>query len=149
MTKVEAITAELKKRIEAANFKEIVITMKCNGDKIVITPCNYGYDEKPRWEDIEYYLVEAGMVNLCGNESLEKVAETISRYEDLLNESNEDIERLKEYIRKHGEFEIDWGWVSDWHKDLFGHRPHVSATQMFAWANSKYKGSARMFRMSK
>lgn len=146
MTMSEKVYAELKKRIEAAGFEAITLKMKCNGDEVTVTPCYYGKGT-PKWEDIEYFLVDAGMVNLYGDEKLEKVADTIARYEDLLHQADEQIDQLKAYIRKHGEYGSDWSWVSDWHKDLFGHRPHVPTKQIIAWANSKYKGSARMFKM--
>ena len=143
MANVEMIKKELKKRIENANFKPLTITMKCNGDTIVITPCQ-GYADECNWDTVEYFLVDSQYLPWLGADALEKVADEIARYEELLKENFEDIEYLKAHIRKYGE-ESDWGFVSDYHKDLFGHRPHVPHSQLFAWANSKSTDSARFF----
>ena len=58
-------------------------------------------------------------------------------------EDEEDIEKLKAYIRDNG-FGSDWDSVSDWHKDLFGHRPHVGRDKLIRWAYSDSKESARL-----
>ena len=142
MTKVEMIQEELKRRIENAGFEAITIEMKVNGDLITITPCGYG---KLNWNNIEYFMMDSTKVNMYGWDKLEKVAETIANYEELLKENDEEIESLKEHIRKYGE-DSDWDFVSDYHKDLFGHRPHVPTSQIIAWAHSDSKASSRNFR---
>lgn len=138
------IYKELKKRIEAANFEAITVTMNCNGDRITITPCWYGIGAPAKMEDVEYFLVDACMVNLYGDDSLEKVAKTIANYENLLKQADQGIESLKAHIRDYGE-NSDWDFVSDYHKDLFGHRPHVATSQIIAWAFSDSKDSARYY----
>lgn len=137
------IEKELAKRIEAAGFEAITITMKVNGDRITITPCGYG--DLNSFDDIDFYLMDSWETNLCGGETLEYVAKTIARYNDILKEDAEGIEQLKAHIRKHGE-DSDWDFVSDFHKDLFGHRPHVPNSQVIAWAHSDSKTSARYYR---
>lgn len=132
---------ELRRLIAEAGFEAITVTMKCNGDKVTITPCGYGAES---FDDIEYYLLDSPTVNLCGRDSLAEVAEVLLGYADRIHEDEEDIERLKAYIRENGGAS-DWGWVSDYHKDLFGHRPHVGADMLIAWAHSDSKGSARLY----
>ncbi len=34
------------------------------------------------------------------------------------------IEQFREYEAKMNEPDFDWGFYSDWHKDMFGYRPH-------------------------
>lgn len=36
----------------------------------------------------------------------------------------ENIEKFKEYEAKMNEPDFDWDFYSDWHKDMFGYRPH-------------------------
>ena len=130
---------ELRRLIAEAGFETITVTMKCNGDKVTITPCGYGAKS---FDDIEYYLLDSPTVNLCGRDTLAEVAEVLLGYADRIREDEEDIERLKAYIRDNG-FGSDWDSVSDWHKDLFGHRPHVGRDRLIRWAYSDSKGSAR------
>lgn len=141
---INRIYNELKKRIEDAGFNEITIEMKVNGDKIIITPCK-GYQEGPKnWDNIEYFLLDSQFINLLGEDTLMKVAETIAHYEDYLKESNDGIDSLKAHIREHGEAS-DWDFISDYHKDLFGHRPHIPHDQIIAWAYSDSRESARYY----
>ena len=140
MTRTEM---ELRKRIEANNFEAITVTMKCNGDKVRITPCGYA-PVITSFEAIDFYLVDSPSINLCGDSKLERVAHTLDTYAELLEEDAKEIEQLKAHIRQYGE-NADWDWVSDWHKDLFGHRPHVGHKQIIAWANSTSSNSARFY----
>lgn len=141
---MNVIEKELVKRIEAAGFEEITITMKVNGDQITITPCYYGKGT-PKWEDIEWFLMDSQETNLCGGETISKVADTIARYEEHLEWDAKALRDLKAHIREHGD-DSDWDFVSDYHKEIFGHRPHVSRSQVIAWAHSDSKGSARFYR---
>ena len=133
---------ELRRRISEAGFKAITVTMKCNGDEVVITPCAYG--DINSFDAVEYYLVDSPSVNLCGSRTLDGVAKELLGYADALKQMDVEVEALKKHIRKWGE-ESDWDFVSDYHKDLFGHRPHVGHSQLIAWANSNSVGSARYF----
>lgn len=135
---------ELKNRIEAAmakGFKSISVTMKCNGDEVIITPCMEHYGST-KFEDIGFFLLDSPSTYLCGSESIEKVAETLRKYADILEEDKQCVRSLKEHIRKHGK-DSDWDFVSDYHKDIFGHRPHVGVDRLIAWANSDSLNSAR------
>lgn len=130
---------ELRRLIAEAGFEAITVTMKCNRDKVTITPCGYGAES---FDDIEFYLLDSPTVNLCGRDSLAEVAEVLLGYADRIREDEEAVEGLKAHIREYG-FESDWDFVSDFHKDLFGHRPHVGKDRLIRWAYSDSKGSAR------
>ena len=39
----------------------------------------------------------------------------------------ENMEAFKAYEAKMGEPDFDWDYYSDWHKDMFGYRPHFKA----------------------
>lgn len=141
MTKTENA---LRNRIAANNFDTIKLEMKCNGDVVRITPCSY-VPTITSFEQVEWYLIDSPSINLAGSKNLSEVADTLDNYANLLNETDDEIDELKQYIInsvKEGK-EIDWGWVSDWHKDLFGHRPHVGEDAMIRWAASPSKTSAR------
>lgn len=38
MMTIEKTARELRRRIEAAGFREITLTMACNGDKVTVSP---------------------------------------------------------------------------------------------------------------
>ena len=133
---------ELRRLITEAGFEAITVTMKCNGDKVTIDPCCYA--EKPSFEATEFYLIDSESLPSTGRDTLDEVARYLLKYADLIKENDDDIERLKKYIREYGK-DSDWSWVSDYHKDLFGHRPHVGADMLIAWAHSDSKGSARLY----
>ena len=133
---------ELRRLITESGFKAITVTMKCNGDNVSIEPCCYA--EKPSFEATEYYLIYSESLPATGRETLDEVARYLLKYADYIKENDDDIDVLKKHIRDYGE-NSDWDFVSDWHKDLFGHRPHVGSEQLIAWANSNSKSSARFF----
>lgn len=134
---------ELRRLIAEAGYKAVTVTMKCNGDQVVITPCFNGLTVSS-FEDIEYYLIDSPSVNFAGKDTLDGVAHVLLDYAKAVKETDDDIEHLKAYIRSHGH-KSDWDFVSDYHKDLFGHRPHVGADRLIAWANSDSKDSARHY----
>ena len=55
--------------------------------------------------------------------------ETYEQY-NLLNSIEDEIyreenyEKFREYEKKMGEPDFDWDYYSDWHKDMYGYRPH-------------------------
>lgn len=133
---------ELRRLIAEAGFKPITVTMKCNGDRVTITPCVYG--DSPSFDKVDFYLLDSTGANLCGRDTLAEVAQVLLGYADRIREDKEDVEKLKAHIRECGH-DSDWDFVSDFHKDLFGHRPHVGAERLIAWAHSESKGSARLY----
>ena len=62
-----------------------------------------------------------------GEDTLEKLVKTLNRHEELAAEQEEDKVKIRKYFDKHqkdGWDEDSWSFYSDWHKDIFGFRPH-------------------------
>ena len=64
------------------------------------------------------------------------VSDNYDEYRDqywLLNEVEDDeyreenMEKFREYEARMNEPDFDWDYYSDWHKDMFGYRPHFRA----------------------
>ena len=142
MTKIEMTANALRQCFESNGFKEIVVTMKCNGDQVSIRPC--AYTEITDISQVMFYTFNSPTVNLCGSESIDRIADYLLRYEDYIEEDKKSLMDLKKYIRDNGK-NTDWSFVSDWHKDLFGHRPHVNNDTLIAWANSDSMESSRLY----
>lgn len=138
MTRIEA---ELRRRFEVSGYQPITIIMKCNNDRIKITPCSY-LPEIKSIEQISFFLMDSQFVNFSGGESISYIAECIENYESRLQEDVDGVAQLKAHIRKYGK-NSDWDYVSDFHKDLFGHRPHVGIDNLINWAWSDSIDSAR------
>ena len=122
MTMVERIKKELVKRIIDNKFESITITMKCNGDEVIITPCSY-VPTIVNFEQIDYFLVDCRLP-WAGFDNIDKLADFLLHYKDKLTANEEEKKRLHAYYDKyHNTPEMDWGWYSDWHKSLYGFRP--------------------------
>ena len=128
---MEKMIATLTEKITENNFKEFNMEMT-NGDVVTITPCSY-FTEITSIDQIEYYLV-AGKMPWMGGDSIEKIAKQFVNYEKRLTEDAEEKEKLRAYFEKHilphkndpnwkACESDDFGYYSDWHKDLYGFRP--------------------------
>lgn len=117
----DRVAQELCNRIVANKFKEITITMKCNGDKVTIIPCGYEITSFP---DIEYFLVECRLP-WAGHRTIEEVAQFLLNYETEIEENEKEKKALKKYYEEHkNEDRSSWfDFYSDWHKDVYGYRP--------------------------
>lgn len=121
MTMAQRVANELVRRLKANNFEEITIEMKCNGDKITITPCSY-VDIKSV-DDIDYYLVDCRLP-WAGNDNLMWVANFILNYQQRIDENEVEKKKLRAYYNKyHNTDKMDWDWYINWYKDVYGHRP--------------------------
>lgn len=97
-----------------------------DGTPVEVTPCFYG-DTVDSVEQCDYFLVEDGILPWLGGSSLEKVLNDLNRHADLVAESDAEKKDLRVYFDKHqanGWDDDSWSWYSDWHKDVFGYRPH-------------------------
>ena len=136
------ITVEtLAKIFEENGYRKIAFEMN-NKDMVYITPVGYG--EVNTLSDVEWFLMDSDRINLCGGDNIDKIVRTINEYNRLIEEHYEGIEALKSHVRKYGR-KSDMDFVSDYHKDLFGHRPHVGIDNVIKWAFSDSKESARVF----
>ena len=124
MNTLEKTIAKLEARFEEANWNRITITMKCNGDIVEITPCGHGQISR---ENVEYFLVE-GRMPWMGADTIEKLAHDLKKKKKIVKEHEEEQEKVREFYRNHiagGRGTADqWEFFSDWHKDVFGYRPH-------------------------
>lgn len=118
--------------IKSGFANEQVISLP-NGSKLGMTLCSYG--EIKDLSDIDYYMTDSESID--SDESLYKIAENIVNEEktkELIKESKEKLfsfyqDEDIEYLMQRpydllSEKEIDTlSFFSDWHKDVYGHRP--------------------------
>ena len=115
MARIESIVKALQDR--TSNFtKPCKLTMKVDNQQIIVNPCNYTGTP-------EYFLVDG--FESTGFNTIEDVAEYINNYEKHKSRHEKEISEITKYFNE----EIlqgkgDWDWYSDWHKDVFGYRPH-------------------------
>lgn len=53
MMTIEKTARELRRRIKAAGFREITLTMACNGDKVTVSPCYSGCGTPASFDQVE------------------------------------------------------------------------------------------------
>lgn len=134
MTITTTTAAELRTALEAIGYGDLGLTMACNGDTVVIQPC-LAYLPKgtqPTFDNIEYYLVGSPSLPWLGGETLDKVADQLNHYAEMLAEKDKDLEQLAS-IRSRlqnnyndmtvDEWEELFQTYSDYHKDVHGYRP--------------------------
>ena len=107
------------------NFSESVFNL-ADGTIATVTPCFYG-EGMPSMDDIEYYLVSVEDLPYLSDDKLEKVADKFNKILDLRNEHDAEKIKLRKYFASHeaeGWDDHSLQYYSDWHKDVFGFRPH-------------------------
>ena len=123
---MEKFTAEsMYDKMEENRFNDTAFTL-ADGSVAIVTPCYYG-EGVPELEDIEYYLVHCKGLPWLSNSKLDRVADDFNKIFKLRNEADEDKIKLRKYFEEHEEKGWDddsWSWYSDWHKDVYGFRPH-------------------------
>ena len=117
--------AIIRTALTATNWHDAQITMS-NGDVITISPCGY---TKPLTEQTtEYYLMFSPNTPNLGGDTLDIIANQLSQYDRFLAEEAKEKAELRAYFDKYianGDPEPErWDWYSDWHKDVYGYRPH-------------------------
>lgn len=121
MLTVEKIAAMILEN----GFKDITVTCP-DGVEAVITPCFYGSEPPAKVSDCEYFLVYCDLPWL-GDSKLEKVVSDLNSHADLVARDEAEKKELRAYFEAgeaDGWTKHDFGWYSDWHKDLYGYRPH-------------------------
>lgn len=120
-----AFNADMLEAIFAMNgWRETEITCP-DGVTISVTPCSY-LDTICSSADCEYFLVYADIPYMGAN-NLTELAERINGHADALKELKAERYDLRCFFEKHeknGWSDDDWSCYSDWHKDLYGYRPH-------------------------
>lgn len=110
------------------------------GYEIYVTPCDIGsYNElKAHQERVKtdpfpyfgYFLVESCELPWLSGSDLDKVCKDLARYDELIAENDSDKEKLSKLrdrmlnAKTLDEFQDMFDSYSDWHKDVYGNRPH-------------------------
>ena len=125
MFTIERTTKALNKKIEEAianGTNEINLTIKATGDKVKITLCSM-VDIKSV-NDIEYFMVECRFP-WAGSSKIEDIAKLLNNWQANIDEEDGEKQKLRKYYEEnYGTEKFDDGWFSDWHKDVYGFRPH-------------------------
>ena len=112
------------KAFEENHFKATTITCP-DGVEVVVTPCSYA-EEITSVDQCDYFLVHGDMPWMGGSK-LEDVVKEINDHARLAEELDNERKELRVFFDKHqteGWNDDAWSWYSDWHKDLYGYRPH-------------------------
>ena len=94
MMTIEKTARELRRRIKAAGFREITLTMACNGDKVTVSPCYSGCGTPASFDQVEYYLIYSPSLPWLGGDTLESVAGQLNSYSKRLKEAEVERRRL-------------------------------------------------------
>ena len=116
----------LVKIFEASNWKEIEITCP-DGTEIAISPCGYG--DVKSIDDVDCFLVYGDIPWMGGMDGkrIQKLVDEINNHAKMVEELENERKELRAYFEggeADGWTKHDWSWYSDWHKDLYGYRPH-------------------------
>ena len=119
------LTIETAKAIISQNdFQET--PFRCDdGTFVYVKPCSQCMTIKD-FSEVEYYLVDGDLPWMGGN-TLEKVLEQINGHSKLVAEQKNEEAEIRAYFDEHqknGWSDESWSWYSDWHKDVYGYRPH-------------------------
>lgn len=124
--KAEMIKSELTKRFMENRWNSVTITMKHDKNRITLTPCSMAYEMRSM-DDVEYIMTQGYGPAAWVEGEPEQVFENLASYENLAEHWKEELEKLKAFCAKHENFPYDsneYGFYSDWHKDLFRFRPN-------------------------
>ena len=119
------ITYDYVARILAANNFNSTDFLCSDGARITIIPCSQ-VSEIKSLDDVEYFLVHGDMPWM-GNSDLQKIVDDMNNHAKLLAEIEDEKTQLRAYFDQHqanGWDDESWSWYSDWHKDVYGYRPH-------------------------
>lgn len=125
MFTIEKTTMALNKKIEEAiknGTNEINLTVKATGDKVKIILCSMA--DIKSVNDIEYFLMECRFP-WAGYSKIEDVADLLNNWQAKIDDEDDEKQQLRKYYEEnYGTENFDADWFSDWHKDVYGFRPH-------------------------
>ena len=88
------------------------------------------FEYTPNHENCEWFFVGNTVFPYADDDSLAKIARFFANFTDELKKRDEDIERLRMYEadlakmdKESEEYRETFGFYSDFHKDIYGHRP--------------------------
>ena len=102
-----------------------------DGAKATVAPCCYGENSL---EGCEYFLIYWDMP-WGGESTIEGLVNTLNRHEALAKEQEELENQIHQFFDEHeasGWNDESWSFYSDWHKDIFGYRPHARVCGEYA-----------------
>lgn len=121
--------------LKAADFEEIEITCP-DGAICMARPVNDMCEKPENAQDIEVFFLDW---DLCrsdehrmamawnGQNAIDILLDKCNRHTELMAEARSEEARLQAYFDDHqanGWTDDDLSWYSDWHKDVYGYRPH-------------------------
>lgn len=125
MFTIEKTTLALNKKIEEAiknGTNEINLTVKATGDKVKIILCSKA--DIKSIDDVEYFMMECRFP-WAGSSKIEDIADLLNNWQARIDDENDDKLKLRKYYEEnYGTDEFNDDWFSDWHKDVYGFRPH-------------------------
>ena len=125
MFTTERTANALTKKINDAiknNETEIELVIKSTNDHVKIILC--GQAEIKSIDQIEYYLLECRFP-WAGSDSIDKIANFLNNWDKHVEEDEKEKNDIKKYYEEfNGTKKFNYEWFSDWHKDVFGYRPH-------------------------
>lgn len=112
-------------KLAANGFRPTIFTC-ADGAKIEVRPCYYG-DQATKVEDCDYFLIEDGILPWLGGDKVTDIVKVLNNHAELVAENEDDKAKLRAYFDEHerkGWDAYTWDFYSDWHKDVYGYRPH-------------------------
>ena len=132
---------KIRAALTANNWSDTDITMP-NGDIVTISPC--GYARQLNEQNTEYYLVLSPSTSNLGGDTLAIIADQLAGYEKHLQEQAAEKVELRAFFDRNiatGNYDSDtWSFYSDWHKDVYGYRPHGIVCGVYINPNTRVRG---------
>ena len=124
--------------LKAGNTDGILFVINNSDSPVLIEPCGYEIDDT--LESVEYYMTDSNIVE--GYDKLCKIAEEIVNYDALVKDAENEKLRLQKFYdtkirpieekpaeERTDEEEDARSFFSNWHRDVYGHRPHTGRNE--------------------
>lgn len=121
--------------LKAADFEEIEIVCP-DGTVCSARPVNEMCDKPANVDDIEVFFLDWDLcrsdehrmaMSWNGKKAIDILVDKCNRHSELMADAVYEEARLRAYFDEHqaeGWTQEDLNWYSDWHKDVYGFRPH-------------------------
>ena len=119
----ELTVEEVREALEDNGWGDTIITCP-DGAKATVSPCGW---QIQKVEDCEYFLIYWD-IPWGGENKIETLVSVLNRHAELAKEQEDEKVKIRAYFDEHqkkGWDDDSWSWYSDWHKDVFGFRPHA------------------------
>ncbi len=133
-TRVLDKASDIHQALELNEFQEIEVRIS-ESHTIRITPCSQSTESIRDLADVEWFLTDDFLVD--GGSCIYKLAADLLNYRGLEKAQIDEEEKLQRFYEDHiaafydtpqrewtDKQHEDFGFFSDWHKDVYGHRPH-------------------------